>query len=58
MMFRAYGMCGVRMFYMKPREKHKRLNTWENYYIHEYQTRGQLMDGQNTQEVNLLFQLA
>jgi hypothetical protein len=43
---------------VKPCEKGKRLNTWENYYIQEYQTRRQLMDEQNTQEANLFFQLA
>jgi hypothetical protein len=43
---------------LKPCEKGKRLNSWENYYIHEYQMGGQQMDEQNAHEANLLFQLA
>jgi hypothetical protein len=43
---------------LKPCRKGKRLCSWENYYIHEYQMKGQLMDEQTTQDANALFQLA
>jgi len=43
---------------LKPCEKDIRLNSWESYYILEYQMKGQFVEKQNTQEVNSLLQLA
>jgi hypothetical protein len=53
-----YGPIDTTIDLLKPSEKGKRLKSWENYYIQEYQTRGQLKDEKNTQEANPLFQLA
>ena len=38
-------------------ERGTRLNRWENYYIQEYQEKGQLLEEQCAQEVNALYQL-
>jgi hypothetical protein len=53
-----YGPINSAMDLLKPCAKGKRLNSWKNYYIQEYQMKGQLVGEQNAQEVNALFQLA
>jgi hypothetical protein len=42
---------------LKACEKGKNINSWENYYIQEEQMSGHLMEKQNTQQANPLFQL-
>jgi len=53
-----YGHTNSTMDFLQPCEKGTRLNSSENYYIEEYQVKGQLFEEQCIQEVNTLYQLA
>jgi len=53
-----YGPINSAMVLPQPCERRTRPNRWKNYYIQEYQEKGQLLEEQCAQEVNALYQLA
>jgi hypothetical protein len=43
---------------LKPCEKGIRISIWEKYYVKEYQTKGQPLEEQCTQEVSVIYRIA